>query len=423
MMYFELRRWTSRFLMILAGLAVLLFGAVDTTVAVAIEAAVFLLALFWVARRIRRPYTLLWTALYTPFALVAGVGVYQVTTGITVLPYATTGSVALWLTYWIFFALALHCHADPWIRQESTYWLASGGGILGLLAIGQAVLNPAAALTLRVAPGANPLGPFAQVEHLTVVFELLIPVTLLAASEDARRVWRWYLSAAVMATAVVIGGSRIGLAIVGAEVLVFGALQLLRLRRELRRDAGQALTALTGLTLSALIILVGAMISPPSRAATTLRASVSLADSQVRAATEQMFREEPSLGHGLGAFAAAFPKFAPVEQRARWAHLESDPVEMALELGVAGAACQALFAGLALLLSIGLGRRAWLGALLPLTGAWLHSWTSFPFEVPAVAFVALLLLAQIPAEGMRRTRRRKRIDGAPIGPPRGAPIY
>ena len=423
MLYFELRRWTSRLLMILAGLAVLLFGAVDEAVLAAIELAVFGLALIWGLQRLKKPYRLIWTGLYVPFALVIGAGLYQVASGTSVLPYATAGSIALWLTYLLFFALCFHSQVDPWIRRESTYWLAAGGGILGLLAIGQTALNPAAALTLRATPGADPLGPFAQAEHLTVVFELLLPISLLAAMEDSRRVWRWYLAAAAMTLGVVLGGSRVGLVIIGAELAIFGAIQLYRLRRALQHDAAQALTSLTGLTLSVVIVLVGGLTSPPGRPIGGLAQTIPLADPQMRTATELMFRAQPLLGHGLGAFGSAFPQFSPAEQRTRWTHLESDPVQMALELGVPGVACQALFVGLALLLTIGLGRRAWLAALLPLGAAWIHSWTGFAFAVPGVTLVALLLLARIPAEAARRTRRRRRVDGAPIGSPRGAPIY
>ena len=423
MLYFELRRKTSRFLMVLTGLAVLLFGAVDTPVLAAIELAIFGAALLWGLRRLERPFTLLGTTLYAPFVVAIGAGVYQLAVGRGASPYATAAAVALWLAYLLFFALALHCQADPWIRRESMYWLSAGGGVLGILAVGQTLLRPGAALALRTAPGVDPLGPFAQAEHLTVVFELLFPLSLLAALEAKQEVWRWYLAAAAMAAGVVAGGSLLGLVILGGEVVIFMAVRMFNIRRELQRDAGQALTSLTGLTLSALVLLLGAALTAPARPPVTLANTVPLADPQMRFAAERMFRAEPIVGHGLGAFETAFTSYSPVEQRSRWTHLESDPAQMALELGIPGAACQALFAGLALLLTLGLSRRAWLGALLPLAAAWTHSWTGSPFAAPGVALIALLLLARIPAEGLRRTRRRRRVDGEPIGSARGAPIY
>ncbi len=423
MSYFALRQRTSRLLIGLAGAAVLLFGAVDDLVLLLVELTTVGVALLWAWQRTKAPYTLVWTALYAPFAVVIAAGALQLLLGGSALPVATSGSLAIWITYLLFFALSFHCQIDPWIRRETMRWMALGGGALGAIAVVQRVLNPGAALTLRAAPGADPLGPFAQAEHLTVVFELLLPLALLGALEGGARAWRWHGAAAAMVLAVVLGRSQIGLGLVGIEVAIFGVLMLLELRRNLKKDATKALRGLTGVSLSAIILLAGALITGSTPRTASFAQSFSLADPEMRAAVDQMFRAQPLTGHGLGAFDAAFQRFSPADQRSRWVHLENDPVQMTLELGVSGAACQTLFAGLALLLTFGLSRRAWLGALLPLAVAWVHSWAGFPFEIPAVALTALLLLARIPAEGVPRVRRRRRIDGAPIGSPRGAPIY
>ena len=71
-----------------------------------------------------------------------------------------------------------------------------------------------------------------------------------------------------------------------------------------------------------------------------------------------------------------------------------------MELGIAGP-----IAILALIVLLFRGKyppEAWLGRILPLAGAGMHSLVEFPFQIPGLVMVSLAILSQVQPESRRR---------------------
>ena len=137
---------------------------------------------------------------------------------------------------------------------------------------------------------------------------------------------------------------------------------------------------------------------------------------EVAAATWDIFETRPLRGYGLGSFQFVFPAFAPFDDGHRWDHAHNDPVQFAMELGIAGPITLAMT--LLLLLTGKYPQEIWLGRILPLAGAGAHSLVEFPFQIPGLVIISLALLAQLrPTQHARSLRSPKTGQGLPIGWP------
>ena len=126
-----------------------------------------------------------------------------------------------------------------------------------------------------------------------------------------------------------------------------------------------------------------------------------LTRSDVLSTSWDLIQEKPALGHGLGAFAPVFATSTPRRDGFHWEHGYSDPVELAVELGLAGVALQLIV--LALIAFDRRELRAWIAFAMPLAIVWAHSWVRSPLRMPALVLVALALLAMLPSSRRRRS--------------------
>jgi O-antigen ligase len=274
-------------------------------------------------------------------------------------------------------------------------------------------------------PTVSPFGPFVSKNHFAgwaAMAALLVAGLALGLAERPRgrgRDWARgpraagailaLVAALAMALAVLASLSR-----GGAIALASGAACLFGLRSRRARPRGLTLSLALALGL-ALVALV------PPEARERLR---SLGGSSFRLETWRdslrLAASSPVLGHGLGAFHDAYPRFKSSQGDVRVEHAENDYVETLAETGLPGLGCA--LAGLVLLLGAAgrgitssaerTGRGTGAGAVAALTALAVHSAVDFNLRIPSNAALAALAAAVAAGAAAGRPRTLPRAAAA-----------
>ncbi len=295
-------------------------------------------------------------------------------------------------------------------------WMAvAGGAILAALVVHERMGGAHYMQTAAV---------FVNVNHFAALMNLLLPVVLVTGIRHQYRAAQkgnpsspaglCCLAAGLMALAVWMTGSRMGLAMLGCNVVFWSFMQC-RLDRQYgflnprSKLWAQGLPALTGaLVLSALLALGVLEATRGVRGWGDLQFRA-----KISADTLAIWRENPWWGTGPGTFTRVFPYYQS-EALNRYAvrHAHNDPLQFLAEYGVLGGGWTFLALGWGLWLSRRKNRNhgeAWPQPVELETPAYvfglatvaLHSLVDFPFRAPAILLVAALWLSK--ARGLRRS--------------------
>jgi O-antigen ligase len=273
---------------------------------------------------------------------------------------------------------------------------------------------------LLAVPTIRPFGPFVSKNHFAGYVEMAALLALGLAiglrdearresgplawveSRAAPRVVLAYGAAAVLTVAVLVSLSR-----GGAVSLVAGVATVVLLRstraRGARRRSVRGLTAFTALALAAAVLFV---VPPEARerlasigdgrrdASTAFRATV-------WRDTLRLSATSPLIGHGLGTFVDALPRFKSGVADVLVEHVENDYLELLAECGVVGLAL-----GIGALVALGwpraprsaepsgrLRRGLTLGSSAALAAMAVHSLLDFNLRIPSNALLFALLAA------------------------------
>jgi O-antigen ligase len=280
-------------------------------------------------------------------------------------------------------------------------------------------------------PTTAPFGPFVSKNHFagwSVMAVLLVAGLALGLADGARRRGRdWTTDTraggvilAVVATLAMALASLASLSRGGGMALAAGAICLLALRLGGARGRGAFVaTALPALVLGA--ILVGLV---PQEAHERMR---SLSGASFRLDTWKdtlrLAASSPVVGHGLGAFHDAYPRFKRGHGILRVEHAENDYLETLAETGVLGLGFALV--GVALLVaSVGRGDAAAPGALVrgirqgavaALAALSVHSLVDFNLRIPSNAALAAFAAAAAAAAAGVRPRPLSRPLAAGLG--------
>ncbi len=260
---------------------------------------------------------------------------------------------------------------------------------------------------------------FVNVNHFAALANLLLPVVLTTATRHQYRAAQngspsspaglCMLAAGLMAAAVWLTRSRMGVALLGCTILFWSWLQW-RLNRHYgflnprNRLWGRWFPALAGGALVAVLLAAGLR-------GTTLPTRI-LGDLQFRARivadTFAIWRDNPWWGTGPGSFAQVFPYYQS-EALSRHAvrHAHNDPLQFLSEYGLLGVGLTLLCLGWGLRLFRRNHRNHHNGEEWPRPGELespgyafglatvaLHSLVDFPFRSPVILLVASLWLSQ-----------------------------
>jgi O-antigen ligase len=272
-----------------------------------------------------------------------------------------------------------------------------------------------------VVPTVSPFGPFVNKNHFAgwvAMAALLVAGLALGLADRARgRRGDWttdpraggvilgVVAALAMALAGLVSLSRGGAAALAAGAGCLAALRIFRGRSVRRRSGLLPSLVLAGVLGSILVALV------PPEARERMR---TLSGASFRLDTWRdslrLTASSPVLGHGLGAFHDAYPRFKRGHASVRVEHAENDYLETLAEMGAPGLALSV--AGLALLLAAaGRGvatgpdrsvRGIGTGALAALVALAVHSAVDFDLRIPSnAALAALVAAAAAGAAGVR----------------------
>ena len=396
---YRFRSWSARILFAVMAFSVLAFGAVETWALVVTEVTVLSLAVVWMIRRLVSPFAFIWNPLVVPAALVGAIACLQYVLNWTATPYQTAGEALKWISFAFFFFLCANVSWDAEIRRKFSIALVWFGFLLAVLALVQFYTSPDLIYWTRPAPGAQVFGPFVDKNHFAVLMELLLPGALLLALRDSEKQLFYFVLCGLMLASVVVCASRAGAVIVTAEVLTVLLVSALSSKGAVTSGSrGRLLLRVGVLSAIAVGLTLAAGTDKLLQRFTALEKDINRVE--VAAATWDIFETRPLRGYGLGSFQFVFPAFAPFDDGHRWDHAHNDPLEFAMELGIAGP-----IAILALIVLLFRGKyppEAWLGRILPLAGAGMHSLVEFPFQIPGLVMVSLAILSQVQPESRRR---------------------
>jgi hypothetical protein len=402
--FFNFRRWTTFALSVILFFSVFAFGSTDSWALPVVAAGVSGLTVFWALRIFQAPYRIVLTWFYLPIAIVPAVAALQMLFGQTASRYRTAVEIAWWVVYLVYFFLLVNVLQDVALRRTMQRRLAYLGAAVSVAAIAQWMLSPRAAYGFREARGAQIFGPFPDAEAFAFLIELIFPGALFLAFRDGQRKLSLFASCVVMVAAVALSGSTVGQAVVAVELVIALAVSTYLAARSMSRTSWGPQAALTGmgaLAVAAVVIVGFGADEVRSRLQLGLEPLATpgifvLDRRDVFHTSWNLWRQEPVLGYGLGAFGAVFETSIPRRDGFHWEHGHTDPVELMVEIGVFGIAVQALL----LAMILGSGRRdarAWVGVIAPLAAVWMHSWIRSPLRTPALVLTALTLLAMLPS--------------------------
>lgn len=393
-------------LFLMLAFAIMAFGAMEPWSIFTFEAGAALLFMIWAIKQLgRTPFAVRWNPLYPAFAVVAGVGVIQLTLGLTAYRAATLEQCLRYLAFVFLIVVANDVFYRRTLTQRFALLLSFFGFALACIALAQDASHSSKLLFLRSSPDASwGYGPYDNRSHYAGVMLMLAPLPLtLAMAPYLRGRMRAVLgaAAAIMVSTIFLAGSRGGVIAFFAQC-AFLALVFARGRQHRRKVAISiclAFVFLTGLfafgrgsTLERLATLR----TPLSKDVAVLRVAV-IKDSPA------MLRDRPVLGWGLGTFQHVYPKFRSFYTNSVVAHAHNDYLEFLLETGVLG------FAGV-LWFVIALLRSGWrmlpqwktdltgtvkIGAMAGCVAMLVHSLVDFNLQITANATLFYVLATMV----------------------------
>lgn len=260
----------------------------------------------------------------------AVVGVAQLLFGTTMNRLETIEAVVAWLaTFAVAFA-ARHTLAHTVLRHQFLTAAAIAGALGGFVCLVQMPLRGSQIAGIPIPDFDLFAGPFQNRNTYASFAELMLPILIWKAITSKKGAWFWWGAAAMLPASVIATGSRAGSLLILCEL---GTLVLVQIRARI------------------LFPLTGVAIAVMATGWDTLADRFSHEDwsnhrRQLYAATVEMAKERPGLGHGLGAFEAAYPRFAKFDIDRHVNHAHNEWLEWAAEGGIITPAFLIAFLGL-----------------------------------------------------------------------------
>ena len=314
-----------------------------------------------------------------------------------------------------------------WFRAASADWAATETGILRSLAAalfcgGLSTLRDSerrdrvmdalamvggliALLSLLQSGLAQPLAwwPFPNRNHFAAFCELLFPMAAWRAGHHRSGGWQ-VLPAVALALGGMLSGSRAGLLLLAAEILLLGG-WMLRTKRTLSRGKWLGAVVLS-------LPLITALLGGEALWTRWREAPVLLYRDQIWAASWDLLWEKPWQGHGLGSFATVYPSAARFDTGEVVHRAHNDWLEWIVEGGLP-AACPML-----LLLALLVPRLKQMPWALGVPAVLAHSLVDYPLHrfslLLLFGLIATLALMESP-ESLLQRRTRKRLSQKPFG--------
>jgi len=228
-----------------AALSILLFAGILTLWvpyrwAVSLfQTGAFALAIAWAVRFALRPCTVKGSLLLIPLSGALLWGMAQLTFGETVYRWETWTALLKWGTNLILFFLALQVFPETGPRRRFLRVVLYFGAALSVVATVQ--MHSSEGRVFWLFPTGYKdfvLGPFVYRNQFAGFIELVMPLAVVGALEDRRRMLACAAIVAVLNASVIASASRAGTFLVSAEIIL---ILILALRRNTTRGSNWAL--------------------------------------------------------------------------------------------------------------------------------------------------------------------------------------
>ncbi|MCC6859783.1 MAG: hypothetical protein IT158_14540, partial [Bryobacterales bacterium] len=206
-------------LTLLLAAAVLLFAATTRWAQSTLETGVFLLAAAWTLYLARSRALPAARPVLVPLALAAAWPFLQLWSGSAVYPYATRAAAVSWSALFFLFFLCLQIFSYPRLRHGFLQALLLFGFLLTLVSLVQFFVAPGKLFFLFDTNVPTSMGPFVNRDHHAAFVELLLPIGLLNALRERRRLWFHATVVGTLYASVIAGASRAGAILVSCEIL------------------------------------------------------------------------------------------------------------------------------------------------------------------------------------------------------------
>lgn len=409
-------------ILVLITISTLLYGAVHNAVLGMVYFCIAFMVVLWVidglisgsVRFSREPLQLILfaAAFYgliqvIPFGTVdpAG-GISGIPNTISLDPFATKVSALHFLGLGLFFSLVCVLLDSASRLRRLAGFITVFGTIYAFFAIIQSVISPTSIYGLLERPFAQPFGSFVSRNNFAGWMEMAIavPMAMLFTGSVERDKKLIYLTAAIiMGVSIVLSGSRGGLT---ALLLQLAFLFLVTYSQKNRSQLWLKFVLGTGIIVG---IIAGTAFVGGESALTRISEEPLAADGivsrpQIWNVTLRMIDDSLPLGVGLGAFAAAYPKYDEASGFERVEQAHNDYLQVVSDAGIVGGLLGLTF--LYLLWKVGSEairtpnlelRGIAIGALAGVVSVLIHSFFDFVLHTTAIALLFLALLGLLVA--------------------------
>jgi O-antigen ligase len=392
--------------------AVLAFGAVEEWSTFAFEAGAAILFLVWAGRQmVSRQVKLSKNPLYLPALLFFLLLLAQVGLRISAYGYVTKYEVLQYVSYGIVLLIAAECMREEDARQKFAMVLIVFGVLYAFFALAQELTSNGKFFWVYT-PRFNGsiYGSYVNHDHYAGLMEMLVPFPLVASMGHLLSGGKRALvafCAVLMASTIVLSGSRGGMLSLVLEIVVFATLTLVQ-RRNPRVALGVA--AVCVLVLVFLVFL--------GKVQVLGRLGNLGPDMRLKITKDclRMFSHRPVLGWGLGTFPNVYPGYRSFYTNLFVNEAHNDYAQLLVETGLLGFGLMLWF--LIRLYKYGLPTsRRWefkwdgavsLAALLGCTGLLLHSFVDFNLQIPANAAMFYVLCGLAATRPLAKLSKRGR---------------
>ena len=392
--------------------AVLAFGAVEEWSTFAFEAGAAILFLVWAGRQVvSGQVKLSKNPLYLPALLFFLLLLAQVGLRTSAYGYVTRYEVLQYVSYGIVLLIAAECVREGDARQKFAMVLIVFGVLYAFFALAQELTSNGKFFWVYT-PRFNGsiYGSYVNHDHYAGLMEMLVPFPLVASMGHLLSGGKRALvafCAILMASTIILSGSRGGMLSLVLEIVVFATLTLVQ-RRNPRVALGVA--AVCVLVLVFLVFL--------GKVQVLGRLGNLGPDMRLKITKDclRMFSHRPLLGWGLGTFPTVYPGYRSFYTNLFVNEAHNDYAQLLVETGLLGFGLMLWF--LIRLYKYGLPTsRRWefkwdgavsVAALLGCTGLLLHSFVDFNLQIPANAAMFYVLCGLAATRPLAKLSKRGR---------------
>jgi len=392
--------------------AVLAFGAVEEWSTFAFEAGAAILFLVWAGRQVvSGQVRLSKNPLYLPALLFFLLLLAQVGLRTSAYGYVTRYEVLQYVSYGIVLLIAAECVREGDARQKFAMVLIVFGVLYAFFALAQELTSNGKFFWVYT-PRFNGsiYGSYVNHDHYAGLMEMLVPFPLVASMGHLLSGGKRALvafCAILMASTIILSGSRGGMLSLVLEIVVFATLTLVQ-----RRNPRVALGA------AAVCVLVLVFLVFLGKVQVLGRLGNLGPDMRLKITKDclRMFSHRPVLGWGLGTFPTVYPGYRSFYTNLFVNEAHNDYAQLLVETGLLGFGLMLWF--LIRLYKYGLPTsRRWefkwdgavsLAALLGCTGLLLHSFVDFNLQIPANAAMFYVLCGLAATRPLAKLSKRGR---------------